>query len=91
MKTIQVITGFGYYRNDSGIIAKAILPKGSHQLADDYDYIEVADKAALDAIQVYVDPAEELHRQREQLIIGKIREIAIEELILEGKLPGDYV
>lgn len=92
MKTILVTTGFGYYVDKNGkVVAKARLPKGAHPLANDYDYIEVADEAALAIIQFYVNPAEEQKRQEEILIKQKTRELAVMALKAEGKLGSDYV
>lgn len=91
MKTINVQTGFGYYKDKNGkVIAKARLPKGEHPLADDFEYIEVADEMTLAAIQLPVDPAVEQQRQIDILINQKIRDIAITELKAVGQLPANY-
>ena len=91
MQTIEVKTGFGYYRDAQGRpIAKAELPKGTHPLKNGFTYVEVADKAALDAIEIYVDPAITLKAQNERKIAAKARAIAIAECIKDGDLPPDY-
>ena len=91
MQTIQVKTGFGYYKDAQGrIFAKAELPIGEHPLADGYTYTEVADGAALAAVRIYQDPAEIERRQNEQKITAKIRKMAIEELTKANELPPDY-
>jgi hypothetical protein len=91
MKTILVTTGFGYYtdKNDR-VVAKARLPKGAHPLAEDYNYIEVADETSLTAIQFVIDPVAEQQRQTEAIISQKARELAITALKAEGKLAADY-
>ncbi|MBW8035867.1 MAG: hypothetical protein FVQ79_09605 [Planctomycetes bacterium] len=92
MKTFIVKTGFGYYEDAAGrIFSKAELPAGDHNLRDGLEYIEVADKAALDALDVYVDPADIEKRDNENKIQKRMREIAIDQLKAEGGLPADYV
>ena len=89
MQTIQVKTGFGYYKDAQGrIVAKAELPIGQHPLSDGYTYSEVADGAALAAVQIWQDPAEIERQQNEQKIQTKIRSMAIAELIKENELPA---
>ena len=56
-KDIQVNTGYGYLVKDGNIIVKEKLPAGKHQVKDEYDYVEVFDQTALDAVQVYTPPA----------------------------------
>jgi len=96
MNTFDVITGLGYFRDESGhIVAKAQLPAGTHYLKDGYTYIEVGTLAELNAVVIYVDPAEALKQQNEQKIQTKIRAMtraaAIIELIASSDLPADYV
>jgi hypothetical protein len=94
MGTCIVRTGFGYIQDkDNRIIVKAELPVGEHPLKDDYSYIEVADRAALDMVQVAgpaIDPAEQLRLETERKIRAKTRELAVKALIVDGGLPADY-
>ena len=95
MKTITVKTGFGFYRDAQGrIVGKAQLPAGDHPLADDLDYFEVATKAALDAIQIWQDPADVERRTSEAKITDWIaawlRTLAIQDLTNKGELPPGY-
>lgn len=91
MQKIQTKTGFGYYVDSAGHrILKAELPIGEHPLSDDFTYVEVANKKALDAIELYIDPAQIEREKNEQKISAKIRRIAIDALIAEGQLPGDH-
>ncbi len=90
MKTITVVSGFGYFTNaDEHIIAKAVLPKGKHPLDDAYDYVEVADQAALEGIEVYKEPHTPA-RINEEKIQAKIRSMAIESLKAAGELPLNF-
>lgn len=91
MQTVEVKTGFGYYQDTQGhVVSKAELPEGSHRLAEGLIYIELQNRDELDAIEVYIDPAEIEKQDREKLIRDKTRELAIAELKKEGKLPPDY-
>ncbi len=88
MTQISVQTGFGYYKDLQGRIkAKAQLPAGQHDLADDLNYIEVDNQPALDAIEVYQDPAQLQAVQQGQKIADKLRSLAIAELIKDGNWP----
>ena len=90
MKKIIVATSFGYYRDQAGhVVAKAELPPGEHQLADDLDYIEVPNAEALAMVEVYQPPKTE-GQLNEEKIRAKMRQLAINALITEGQLPGDY-
>ncbi len=92
MQKIQVTTGFGYFVDQAGHkIAKAELPPGEHPLQDGFTYVEVADKQALELIELWIDPKMLQQQQDEKLIMQKTREIAIETLKSEGKLPPDFV
>ena len=66
----------------------------NHMGNDDLTYTEVADKAALDLIEVYQDPAEIERLYNEQLISEEIndknRDDAKKMLKQEGKIPQDY-
>ena len=54
---MQVNTGFGYYTLNGNIVSKAQYPIGEHpDPTNGATYIEVADQATLDAIQIYVIP-----------------------------------
>ena len=88
MESINVNTGFGYFKNSTGhIVAKGQLPLGSCPVKDSFTYTEVADMAELDAIEVYQDPIEIERRANEQKIAEKLRELAINELIKDGNWP----
>lgn len=56
MKTATVTTGYGYVLKDSKIIAKFELSPGEHPINDDCSIVNVANKAALDAVIVYHEP-----------------------------------
>jgi len=90
MHIIKVITGFGYFTDvDGNIVGKATLPIGSHPLQDEFRYVEVADRTALDAVKEYVKPIsveQKEEAEKEVLIQAKLREIAEAELIIDGKL-----
>lgn len=91
MQIIEVKTGFGYYRDDQGhTIDKAELLAGKHPLKDGFTYVEVADKAALDVIEIWVDPAGIEKAENEKKIAAKTRAIAISECIKDGDLPPDF-
>jgi len=91
VRTIKVITGFGYFRDDQDrIVAKAQLPPSDHPIRDGFNYVEVADQDELDAVEVYEDPAATLKHEQEQKITDKMRAIAIEALKEAGELPADY-
>jgi len=93
METCIVKTGFGYIIDSIGhILYKAELPAGEHPLKDGYEYHEVDDKAALDAIVVYLtrDPADFVKQTNEAMIQEKMRQMAIASLVTEGKLSQDY-
>ena len=87
---ITVTTGFGYFKDTNGnIIARAELPGGKHPIKRGYTYIQVESKEALDNIELYVKPESEeakVKRERKKLIESKMQEIAIRELIAEGKI-----
>ncbi len=53
-----VSTGFGFLTKDGKITDKYTLPLGEHPLKEGYTQTEVADQAALDAIEVYVEPVD---------------------------------
>jgi len=86
-----VKTGYGYIKDTKGnIIAKYELPKGEHPEKKGYTYYEVASKEELDKIEVYQEPIIETEEQKkENLIQAKMQEIAIKELIAEGKLDAE--
>ena len=91
MSKILVKTGFGYYKDQAGrIVCRAILPAGDHLLESGYTYTEVADQAALDAIEVWIDPVMLEREKNEKKIADKIRKDAIKKLKDAGDLPGDY-
>ena len=89
---MNVTTCYGYLTKDGNITDKYVLPVGEHPLKEGYTQTEVADQAALDAVEIYVEPiSEEIleAREREELIESKKRELAIEALKVEGKLDVD--
>jgi hypothetical protein len=87
---ITVITGFGYFKDsEEHIVAKAMLPPGSHPMLYTYTYVEVADQAALDLVEVYV-PALTQNEQYEALIPPRVRALAIASLIADELLPENY-
>ncbi len=91
MKTITVKTGLGYFRDAQGhIITKAQLPPGDHQLRDGFTYIEVSNQEWLDAIKVWIDPADSQRMENETKIAARIRAVAIADLKESGDLPADY-
>jgi len=91
MKTIEVNTGFGYFTDGAGhIVSKAQLPAGDHPGKDGFIYTEVTDQAALDAVEVYQDPAEIQAAEYEKKIAGQIRSTAINALKATGRLPADF-
>ena len=58
MKTFEVKTGFGYFKDIAGnITSKYDLPIGTHPIKDGYTVYEVADRTAFNAIVIWVDPA----------------------------------
>ena len=87
---MNVTTGFGYFLKDGKIDSKYELPIGEHPIAEGLTAVEVADKDALDAIEVYKEPIVLTPEQElEQLIDAKKRELAISELKKDGKLDVD--
>ena len=91
MKTITVKTGFGYYRDAQGhIVSKAELPPGDHPMLDDYTYTELANKASLDALQLWEEPVDVGRRDNEAKIRSRVRQLAIADLKAKGELPEDY-
>ncbi len=90
-QTIEVKTGFGYYIDTQGHkVAKAELPIGKHPMADGLTYVECANKEALDAIVLWVDPAVIEKAENEGKIAAKTRAIAIAKCIEDGELPPDF-
>ena len=88
---MEVKTGFGYFVDTQGHkIAKAELPAGEHPLRDGFVYVECANKEALDAIELWVDPAVIEKAENEKKIASKTRAIAITECIKDGDLPPDF-
>ncbi len=89
---MKVTTGFGYYveKSTGRRIVKAVLPVGDHPLDNKYDYIEVPNQAALDAIELYMDSSIQLKAEQEKKIQTEIRQAAISSLIVKGELPPDY-
>jgi hypothetical protein len=82
-------TGFGYLTKDGKITDKYELPLGEHPLKEGYDFVEVEDQAALDAVEIYVEPvSEEVHaaQETEILIQKKTRDLSIQALKSEGSL-----
>ena len=91
MKFFDTKTGIGYFKDQAGhIIRKADLPAGKHPLKDGFTYVECVNKEALDAIELYVDPAVIDKAETERKIRSKTRAIVIAELIKDGDLPPDF-
>lgn len=84
---IEVTTGYGYLKDAQGNITdRCELKPGKLRITDGYTYHEVADRAALDAVQVYQKP-EDPERAKEKKIQAEIRRLATESLKAKGE-PG---
>ena len=84
-----------YFRNGSWEVEKIKTPKPSkyHKWTDDGWIISSDDQVLLDkdiADAEELAVLEEDKRKKEELIYNKIRELAIKELKLEGKLDENY-
>lgn len=92
MTNLKTTTGFGYFVDESGQVhSKLVCAAGTEfDLLDGFVFYEVDTLPELDAIEVYQDPAEIQHREREQKIGAKVRAKAIAELIKDGELPEGY-
>lgn len=89
MELISVNTGLGYFKDDQDrVICYANLPPGEHPIKTGYTYHEVNSQAELDAVEIYVDPAEQQATTNEQAIRQKLREMAITELTKVGQWPA---
>ncbi len=78
MGTCVVKTGFGYIADSAGhIICKAELPIGEHPLEDGYEYHEVEDKAAIEKVEIFLDPIDFVKQTNEAMIQEKMRQTAI--------------
>jgi hypothetical protein len=87
-----VKTGFGYFEDvDGHIVSKARLPVGIHNVTDGFTYHEVADQAALDAVEIWQDQAALDAAADEAAIQAKMRSMAITALQAEGKLSANFV
>lgn len=89
MKTIKLTTGFGYIKDSNNkIISKYELPRGDHPISDEFEFVELPDKAAMDA--VIIEPSEPEPQTAEQIredkIQAEIRAMAIERLEARGEL-----
>lgn len=86
MKIINVKTGLGYLKKSDGeIVVKYDLPIGKHPISDELDFVECADKAALDLIEVSTR-TETPDRIRENKIQVEMRSMAIKNLELRGEI-----
>ena len=67
-KNMEVVTGFGYLKDKGGdIICKVRLSPGTYPLNNNgLDYVEVANKQALDAIEVYVEPESQVDKDKKK-------------------------
>jgi len=86
----EVQTGYGYFKDSEGhIIAKALLPEGTHPIKDGYTYHEVNTQKVLNKIKVWQPPLtqEEAYKKK---ISKKMRKLAIQALKDEGELPPNY-
>ena len=88
MDKIKVITGYGYFSEGNKIIAKAELSPGEHPIKHGYTYTEVSSAQDLKNVVVYEDKTEKQAMKREDMIQGRMRDIAIRELKQEGKIDG---
>lgn len=92
-KNIEVKTGYGYFKDKSGQITdKVRLSPGIYPLNNNgLDYVEVANKQALEAIEVYVEPTSQADldkekKQRRDRILGDIG-LTEQDLIKIKALP----
>ena len=84
---MKVTTGYGYFKDTIGnIVCKYELPLGEHPLKPGYTFHEVANKAALDLINVYVPPKTITEQQTEKIAL-EIHELAKASLIAKGEWP----
>ena len=91
MTEMNTKTGLGYYKDqDDHIIAKYDLPPGQHILKEGLIFIEVNNREELDHIEIYREPSEVQRQGYVSMISKRARQIAIEQLKAEGKLPPDY-
>lgn len=67
-KNMTVETGYGYLKDKSGdVICKVRLSPGIYPLNNNgLDYVEVANKQALDAIEVYVEPESQVDKDKKK-------------------------
>ena len=89
MKKIISTTGYGYIKDSSkNIIAKCELPEGEHPIDNEFEFVELPDRATMDAIIITVpDPEPQTHEQiREGKIQIEIRAMAIERLEARGEI-----
>ncbi len=78
--------GLGYLKDATGkVISKVDLPEGEHEFDDNVTFVEVADRAELEAVQVAdmpLSPEDDL----EIKVRKETRRIAIESLKSRGEL-----
>lgn len=88
MRSFITSTGIGFIREieTEKIICKADIMPGEHKISDGYEFVQVADRAALDDVIVELPPINP--PSIEDKIQEKLREIAIEKLTQEGKLTA---
>jgi hypothetical protein len=86
---INVVTGYGYLKDNNGnIIAKELLTPGIHSIKDGYTYIEVSDQKTLDSITIYQTSL--TTEQKIQAVIAENeRNLAIQDLKTQGLLTPD--
>ncbi len=87
---ITVATGFGYLKQGGEVLHKCEYSIGEQEITDGFEYVEVADKSELDAIEVYQDPQEIEATQNEAKVALEIRRLAVESLKSAGKLPQEF-
>lgn len=92
MKIINVTTGFGYFTETAtgNIISKAELPIGEHFCQNNFTYVEVATKEALDLVTVYKPPLTQEQKDKKN-IYSMQRKLAIIELKSIGKIDAEFV
>lgn len=85
-----VTTGFGYFTKDGVIVGKYEFPAGEHKIKEGYEFIEVADKAALDEI-VIAETQEEIEAKANKAVKIALRSTAKSKLKALGLTEDEIV